>query len=670
MNKENKRKNLFFTLSISILLLVLSIICFVPTTMVAKADTSGEARDRFFETTFDDLSSNASGLYYDKTIENTSNSGVLSDSIYNWDTGAFVETNDINKMSFSLNLNNPSYEVINTSNGTDRSAYRFGIYKCSDDGVSSVKLADILIYNMNFYFTESNTNKTLYFNSTGLGIKQYVYGDETFSVFGYDKNFTADMQERAEYANTAWIKDLPIYSEVCNYLGVDSLDTHLGNKGHKSCEIFMNSEYDIVSWNATFAEDDDSIFNRQLGFGDLGVYKKFFITLANVDSYSHYYINFDYRLDHSAKQQEFGSIISTKIASQYDILYSIDGIDGLSVLDDSQQDKAEEIVYTGSMKEINVSYLTEIEGTTFATKKYVTVKVPLLHGEVRPYLVAEALGLDSLDVMQSHCQYFMYDKDTDTYNAYYLEGVYLSAMDVNGNYARYTLSVNLSYREYYYGFVENGVFSNGMYNWFWSQMINDYPLLSPYMDYEIYGYFGFVTIPNVYSLNSVWASMFTDTSFSGIVNYVSYVENLSLSSYNKLLEDYGYSWLGIVWNDFMSLFDDNGATANNYMFYVSDTASKAYIGENGADDFYDNSGAIVNGVEDIGEAIVSFFDIDGSQYILGFIMLMLLIVVFAPMLPNLLTVIGKFFLLVLKGIWYIISAPFKLIAKAFKGRKR
>ena len=155
-------------------------------------------------------------------------------------------------------------------------------------------------------------------------------------------------------------------------------------------------------------------------------------------------------------------------------------------------------------------------------------------------------------------------------------------------------------------------------------MINDFPEISPYMDYELYGYFGYVTIPNIYSLNSLWNTLFDGSpNFNGIINYFMYEEQLTLSSYNTLLDEYGYSWLGKAWNDVASLFDSGGASANHYLFYVGSEYTDAFIGENGAEDIYDNNGALVNGVEqaveDLGTALKKFFDNDWSKYVAGFL---------------------------------------------------
>lgn len=210
-----------------------------------------------------------------------------------------------------------------------------------------------------------------------------------------------------------------------------------------------------------------------------------------------------------------------------------------------------------------------------------------------------------------------------------------------------------------------------MYEWFWSTMIVKYPEISGIDDGDLYGYFGYTSVPYTYTLNQLIYELFDGSpNMDGVVRYFSYREDLDYDSYIKLLNDYQYGWLSKAWNTVAGFLSGSKYPADHYFFYCDGEEDNAFIGENGADDAYDNSSALVNKAEDVIEAVSTFFSTELSKYILGFIMILLLVVVLAPILPKIFETIVEFFKWILKGILYILTAPFRLIGKLFKGRKR
>lgn len=596
---KGKRKPILYALSFLILALCM-LFSSLTTNIVSVSADATTIRDRYFSTFSNDLSENTTDYYYDKLLQNTASNGNLKNDYYSWTAGASVKKDNVNQLVFRLELNNPSAEILDTDN-----YFFFRVYKCSKDNVSAEQILTLFVkYDFENY--SSNIADGYYLNRA-VGIKQHVYGEEKISFSNHEKNVLSDEQhEDLENYNTI---------EETNYV--------------MATQEITRSGYDIISYTRQKVVLGEQ--NTQLDFYG-NPYKYTYLTIDTPDANARYFVRFTYNYGCTStpSDEQGGSYIDelgaidTKITSLYDVLYKVHCYDTLNGFANADMvNKATDIVYNGSVEEVEISYLEQIGTSPFALKKYAIVEVPVVNGVIRPTDVAKLLGLSSLNVMQSPCQYLVEDETTGIYNAVYLESVWLSAKDSNGHNENYFLEINRSYRDYYHGLVDNGVISQAMYNWFWSQMINDFPEIAPFMDYELYGYFGYVTIPNIYSLNSLWNTLFDGSpNFSGVINYFMYEEYLSLSAYNVLLEEYHYNWLGKAWNDFASFFDDGGASANNYLFYVGSEYTDAFIGENGAEDIYDNGGALGNGVEETVENIVDafkkFFDFEWSKYVAYF----------------------------------------------------
>ena len=75
------------------------------------------------------------------------------------------------------------------------------------------------------------------------------------------------------------------------------------------------------------------------------------------------------------------------------------------------------------------------------------------------------------------------------------------------------------------------------------------------------------------------------------------------------MSDYNYSWVSYAWGSIIGLLDSTkGYEANSYIFYVNnDNSTTEFIAENGADDFNDTNGALINSAEDLVEDLSEFF---------------------------------------------------------------
>lgn len=282
---------------------------------------------------------------------------------------------------------------------------------------------------------------------------------------------------------------------------------------------------------------------------------------------------------------------------------------------------------------INLDYLKRIDGTPFAEKVSTVIKVPVYANHVILVKdVKRALHLSSFGVMQSSCEEFSYNEETDTYTAVYLKSVYLNAKTVDGNSMNYFLDCNLSYADFYGQFVADNIVEEGLYEYYWNKLrLVCEGKLEEYTANDVYGYWGLVAIPDSYTLDAVWADLFgTQTTYLGTMNSFVYSNTLTLASYNKLLNDYHYGFLTRVWNDIWGALDRY--SANYYILYCDSEQTEFMVAENGASDINDNHGAIWNGVEeivqDVNDALNTFFS-DKSNIVklfLGIVVLILILV--------------------------------------------
>lgn len=568
MNKENKRKSLFFTLFATFLMLIISFVCFVPTTIVVYASaeedisiqsdvSTDDVRTRYKTYTPDYVTSNIclDTQYYDSSVVNDTNNGILKDSVYAWSNGANVMNNNINEMVFTLNLRNPSFYL-----NSQFCTYYFTIYKASKDTSTSEKL-----FAMRFVGCyKSGTTDPIW----ALGVKQFAFSDETFSLVGIDKNVNsqADRDIYYSYSSNEWI--------------INSIE---------------ESGYTLVNVNAGADLTDNSL----PFYGDIE--KNIHLVMETSNTTDEYFVELGWNYtDKDNKTFDNGVPITTRCVSVYDIVKQMNDRHELSYLTEDMQNQAQLLINDGTTRKVQVSWLERIGETPFATRKYDYVEVPIVNNMISPSDVATALGIETFAVGQSSCQYFKEDKATGVFNAYYLKNVWLSSKDANGHSMNLFLDINTSYKDYYYPFVRDGIFTTGMYEWFWSTMIVKYPEISGIDDANLYGYFGYTSVPFTYTLNQLVYEMFDGSpNMDGVVRYFSYRDNLSHDSYMKLLSDYDYGWMAKAWNTVAGFVAGQEYPADHYFFYCDGEEDNAFIGNNGADNAYDNGWAVSNKIQDI-----------------------------------------------------------------------
>lgn len=607
MNTENKRKRLFFTFSITILSLILLIFSAVPTIPIksTKADeniailsdvSTDDVRTRYLyywnDYQINEIKDNLpENQYYDNSSSNDANNNILSDNIYAWSNGVNVLNNDVSKLVFKLNLTNTKY--IDDPMELYLGAFYFDLYKANKDGSTATSVLSLM------YLAGFNDDSEGF--EAWVGIKQNSFSSERFGLCG------------GEYYIT--------------YSDDDSVYTHFSSS--QFCLAMINAGYTPVMYSCGYAWTTSG----QLPFfGDIEKYLYFIVD--NIDFTSSYFIKMNYAfcsfndllIDSSTKCE---SPLCSRMASVYNVVNEMNERHELSNLTEAMQVEALRIITDATTEKIKVSWLERIGETPFAQRRYDYVEISVVNNTISPSDVVTALGLDTLAVGQSSCQYFKYDSATDTYNAYYLKNVWLSSKDANGNSMNLFLDINKSYYDYYYPFVRDGIFTNGMYEWFWAKMIVAYPEIAGFDDSNLYGYFGYTSVPYTYTLNQLIYEMFDGSpNMDGVVQYFSYRENLKYSSYKRLLDEYGYGWLEKGWNAVAGFFAGSEYPADHYFFYCDGKEDNAFIGQNGADNIYDNNGAFANGVEDVVEDITNglktIFDNDLTKWLalgLGIIVL-------------------------------------------------
>lgn len=574
--KEEKKKRISL-LFLSIFLAIMLVLSFLAPPLsrfgvsaeaeiATQADVStDDVTTRFKTYNKEDITQNIPQTqYYDTTLTNDSNSNVLSDEWFSWSAGANVMNNNINQIVFTLNLENSLF----SDDDLYLRKYMFATLKKASKDTNTSE--DVL--SLCFYITSS---------MVAVYIKQSKLSSETIGLYTQNE-----------------------------FAGSDLIGSNVSDSLLSGYVLVAGYVRDSTTYVPFYGDVE-----KQLHF----VVETSFLT----DSY---FMTLDYSFVSKTASTSVSGAIDSKIVGVYDILKQMDEKHELEYLSEEMQEEAQRVLTDETIKKIQVSWLEQIGDTPFATKQYDWVEVSVVSNKISPADVAVALDKDSFAVGQSSCQYFQEDTDTGIFNAYYLKNVWLSSKDANGHSMNLFLDINVSYKDYYKKFVDDGIFTRGMYEWFWSTMIVDYPEISGIDDENLYGYFGYTSVPYTYTLNQLVYEMFDGSpNMDGVVRYFSYRDNLSYSSYMKLLDDYDYGWLSKAWNTVAGFVAGQEYPADHYFFYVDGEQDNAFIGNNGADDAYDNGSALANGVkdvvEDIAEGLSIIFDNPLTKYLALIILL-------------------------------------------------
>lgn len=283
--------------------------------------------------------------------------------------------------------------------------------------------------------------------------------------------------------------------------------------------------------------------------------------------------------------------------------------------DSARADYANEILRSNNVQRVKIKYLTEIEGTPYATHNFAYVNVPVLRDTIYIADVEKALDISLHKCLESNAYCFQKEIDAtegEYYRLYYLRNIWLRSITVDGRYMDYFLDINNSYKDVYRQYVDSGILDDGAYEWVYStQFLNKYPALQNYRFNEVYGYFGLIAIPETYTLNTVFKKMFDiSTSKVGVVSNFSFAGTLPKTAYENLLRDYNYGFLETIWAEYANFHPLTSTTnAQFYVIYSEPGTGNAWIDDSGGDDPENPDGVLPSQVKD---GIGIFLDVWGT----------------------------------------------------------
>lgn len=487
----------------------------------------------------------STNFYRDTTIQNAGREYPVTGENFAFELGAGVLKDDLNSLVFRLNLTNPEFEKDKATWFTQS----FVLYECSADGKTFNPIMDAVILHISVDGAQSEI----------IMLKRFEYSDTQIGIVNYLQGFTS------KNGNPFWaFYFMDGYESLGAYVFQGS---NLLIKGGHSLDVVVKPS----------------------------------------SPYIRYFLRSTSTLMMSGKNNVKSDVIDSSKVSVYDVLKKMYGMESLDALNDRKAE-AESIINNYAMQRVQIQYLKQIGTTPFASAVTEYINVPVVDGVIKVADARAALGIQTMAVMQSACDHFVYDANDDIYKAYYYKSVWLSAKTAEGQTQDIYLDCNLSFRDFYYPYVRDGILPSGNdgYEYFFNRIKQKCPEVIDYQDYELYGYFGYVMMPLTYSFSQFMFEICDSeqANYKGTVDSIRNTGVLSKSSYNKLLNDYNYGWLQRIWNNVIGALDEY--QAYHYSFYVDSGVIEAFIAHNGAKDMYDNASRVGVGVRDTASKISNF----------------------------------------------------------------
>lgn len=300
---------------------------------------------------------------------------------------------------------------------------------------------------------------------------------------------------------------------------------------------------------------------------------------------------------------------------------------------------AKAILATNATQDVKIEYLEEIAGTPFAKRVQKTVKIPVHSGGIYASDVFSALGVDCLKVYDANAQSFKLENDaSDVYVADYYKSCWLRAITVDGNYMDVFADFNSSFKDYFYKMVEDGVLASDVYSHMWNALLTKYPKVGSLTPDKLYGLWGFVVVPETYSLNSIWGNIFSPASgmnSGNIYEGFSFKSLMKYAEYNAIMTNYQYNWLQRAWSG-VAGFVEGGSWSATYIFYYGKPNTSvswvSFAGEKDEDDVKkpDQDGLIKddinNAIDGIAGGIKEFLTSKKTATISGIVAISLVVV--------------------------------------------
>lgn len=260
------------------------------------------------------------------------------------------------------------------------------------------------------------------------------------------------------------------------------------------------------------------------------------------------------------------------------------------------------INYFEDVRTVNVWYLEEVQGTPFSKEVLKRdVKVPFYSTSMSYHVLAKAVGKRDFRVFSNDAYTFEYDKGSNTFNAVYEPFIWIKGRTEDGNDIDCYAGTNVTFADYYKPFVDTGVISQEAYEQYYNaNILSKYPQLMGTKREELYGYWGYIVLPETHSFNTAIVDLLNvDATYSGAVSNIHFTTDINYNQYRTLLNEFGYTFLERVWNTVFSAITEQSFKAENYIFYCDPNSSKAYINENAGKTFDDDDSVFVNEVENV-----------------------------------------------------------------------
>ena len=339
------------------------------------------------------------------------------------------------------------------------------------------------------------------------------------------------------------------------------------------------------------------------------------IIVKGLSPYSSYFVNFSYEYTLIKKIKVFTSVSfeeetisgtcrsSTrsvfgvlKEAQKAGTLEDMFWIDEPYEKDEVSYNKALYILNNSATQRVKVKYLKQIENTPFAEPVFAYVNVPLTSEGVYIDDVAKELGLNTLNCLGAICQNLVLNEGEGVYCAKYLKNVWIEARTTDERKADYFFDINTSFKDYYYGFVEDEILDVGAYEYLWADMLKQYPVLEKYDDDNVYGLFCMIVVPESYTWFAAFDKLFGNggtVSYENVQSYYTFSGSIDKEEYNLLLDKYGYTHIE---NAFSNVIGDlAGYDANYFMFQANPGFGRV---QDGDEDIKAPVTEIVDGLEE------------------------------------------------------------------------
>lgn len=264
------------------------------------------------------------------------------------------------------------------------------------------------------------------------------------------------------------------------------------------------------------------------------------------------------------------------------------------------------LIASSLIKNVEVKYLVPIaEGVPFAKKVTETIEVRLdKDGNVNAVDVCKAIGVPYFEVFGTIYN-GIEETSEDVWTVKYPCDLWLASKTVDGKVTNHFLNINVSFQEYFYPFVVDGVFSQGVYEFLYANAIgNVYPeIASQGLSYaDVYGYWDYIVLPETKQAGEILKNVLgTDEKYVGFTKEFHYVDTLTASGYDKLLEEYHYSYLARVWEHTLNTVGLLGPyEATHYLLICDPILKDALLSESGSDGKHEDGGVPGDMVEETG----------------------------------------------------------------------